>query len=43
MYTVMELIDGDELASIIEREKNLSEARAKGLFKQIIQGILHLH
>ena len=43
VYSIMEFADGGELYDCIEQEGPLPEFRAKELFRQISQGLRHLH
>ena len=42
-YLVMEYLEGDTLAAVLEREKLLGFERALPIFRQICQGLEHAH
>jgi serine/threonine protein kinase len=42
LYVVQEFVQGDDLFSLIEKEK-FSEDKARHIFKQMVKGIKHLH
>ena len=43
IFIIMEYINGGNLFSFIKKRRKLSEKTAKFLFKQIIEGIKHIH
>ncbi len=43
LFLVMELLDGESLQDILEREETLSVVRAVDITKQILDGLAHAH
>lgn len=42
-FLVMELVDGGELFDLIVRSKSLSEAEARHVFRQLLEGVGYMH
>jgi serine/threonine protein kinase len=43
IYSILEFCDGGELYDVIEESGAMPEAFARGFFRQILQGLAHLH